>query len=141
MLAQESAPRRDAVSTEVTPRRPLREGERIDVWFTTRTSVVRRGDYAVMRGVFTVPRLGIRREFDAQTEPARCSARADDETSFTFHCMGDTRVVRGSVTVDAGALTVEFTVQGEGMGGRTERMTARLPPGVRVRLHGGSWRL
>ncbi len=141
MLAQGSTPTRDINSTEITPRRPLREGERVDVWFSTRTATVRGGGYAMMRGVFTIPRLGIRREFDPQTEPARCSARAGGDDAFTFRCLGDTRGVTGTVTVEGGVLRVEIEVHGEGYTGGAERFHVRLPARVRVAYHGGTWRL
>ena len=142
-LAQTAVARVGAQATELTPARPLRAGERLDVWFSTRTRMMR-GDhrsYPMMAATLSLPRLSWRREFESQTEPTHCSGRVGDDAVFRFECSGDGERVEGRAWVDGAELRVEFDAQREGGGGGRERYRVRLPAGARVAYHGGDWRL
>lgn len=124
---------------EISPRRPLSPGARIDVYLAVREGSLRDGSlrHRVIHAVLMIPQVGFRYDLGTHYEPGGCGGASDEPGEFRFGCQDDTSARRGSARVEGDALIIRLDEQFEGAPSRAHQWRLALPARARVVFHGG----
>ena len=119
---------------EITPRRPLRPGARVDVQLSTRFEMFRDGSlrHRIVHAVLIIPQVGFRYDLGRHATPGGCNAFGDDPGEFMFRCQSDSATQAGSAHVEGDALIIDLSEEFEGEPPRVRQWRLALPVRARV---------